>query len=345
MKKGYLILLLLLVSAALIFGGGAKPTPKEVIKLKVSHMWPAGSRWETDVLGPALEDMKKATKGAIGYTFYPVGTLNAPADAYDATARGICDVTFITTTFNPGRFPLTDIFGLPLNWPKSALQPIVGKPVFDQFLYKEYPDVKPLAILPTSFFYLYTTKKVRTLEDMKGLKIRSAGGIGTNVIKALGAEAVFMALPDAYLAMQTGVVDGLITGSDAGVSFKLQEVTKWGVIHNLGSIPIGLLMNKNTWAKIPDQYKDAVAKIGWGEGFYHTKMIDDTRKNDIQTMTAGGANAYYLPPEEVARWEAVLKPMLRNWIADLEAKGLPAKAVAAAYKQSCLANGVPWPYD
>ena len=344
MKKEFLILLLLVVSAALIFGG-AMPIPKEVIKLKVSHMWPAGSRWETDVLGPALEDMKKATNGAIGYTFYAVGTLNAPADAYDACARGICDVTFITTTFAPGRFRLTDIFGLPLDWPKSALQPIVGKPVFDQFLYKEYPDVKPLAILPTSFFYLYTTKKVRTLEDMKGLKIRSAGGIGTNVIKALGAEAVFMALHEAYLAMQTGVVDGLITGSDAGVSFKLQEVTKCGVIHNLGSIPIGLLMNKNTWAKIPNQYKDAVAGIGWGEGFYHTKMIDDTRKNDIQTMTAGGANAYYLPREEVARWEAVLKPMLKNWIADLEAKGLPAKAVAAAYKQSCLANGVPWPYD
>ena len=54
--------------------------------------------------------------------------------------------------------------------------------------------------------FLWTKKPVKSLEDLKGMKIRSPGGHQTNYIKALGAEPVFMPLGDVYMALETGTI-------------------------------------------------------------------------------------------------------------------------------------------
>ena len=78
--------------------------------------------------------------------------------------------------------------------------------------------------------FMWTKKPVKTLDDVKGLKIRSPGGHQTNYIKSLGAEPIFMPLGDVYMAMETGTIDGIVTCVPLVSPFKLHEVAKHAVV-------------------------------------------------------------------------------------------------------------------
>lgn len=87
----------------------------------------------------------------------------------------------------------------------------IGNQVYEKALQEEFKGVKVLELNGCIQSFLWTTKPVHTLEDLKGLKIRTPGGMQTGYIKSLGAQPVFMPLGDVYLAMETGTIDGLVT--------------------------------------------------------------------------------------------------------------------------------------
>ena len=67
---------------------------------------------------------------------------------------------------------------------------------------------------------------MKTLEDMKGLKIRVLGGPPTEMAKALGASPALMPMPDMYQALDKGVFDGAAVPWEAIHGFRLYEVAK-----------------------------------------------------------------------------------------------------------------------
>ncbi len=87
------------------------------------------------------------------------------------------------------------------------------------------------------------------MEDLKGMKIRSPGGLQTNAIEALGAVPIFMPLGDVYLSMETGVIDGVVTCPALVKAFKLYEVTKHCVPTSFGCVAEGLFVNKKILEK------------------------------------------------------------------------------------------------
>ena len=96
---------------------------------------------------------------------------------------------------------------------------ITGQPV------DEYEVVHVLVTYTAGLYRLLTTKKqVKTLEDIKGLKIRALGGPQTDAMKALGAVPTLVPFPDVYLAMQKGVLDGTLTPIGACEIFNFHEV-------------------------------------------------------------------------------------------------------------------------
>jgi TRAP-type C4-dicarboxylate transport system substrate-binding protein len=52
-------------------------------------------------------------------------------------------------------------------------------------------------------------KPVSTLDDIKGLKIRMSGGPPTDMMKALGGVPMLIPMPDNYISLQKGVIDGM----------------------------------------------------------------------------------------------------------------------------------------
>ena len=321
------------ILAGLTLGIGSSQAADSTMNIKFSTWHPPASREVKTVWIPMLEELKKRSNGRITYTLFAGGALGSGPEHFDIVKNGLSDMGYFTATWTPGRFPLSDVLSL-ATWSEGKdVSTTMGNKRRDEVLKNEFEGVKVLELNGCIQAFLWTKKPVKTLADVKGLKIRSPGGHQTNYIKSLGAEPVFMPLGDVYLALETGTIDGLVTCSPLILAFKLDEVVKNGVVATFGCVTEGVVMNQKSWDNTPADLKPIIEEVV-GNPFHATHGLDrDAYKKMIQDIKDKGVELYELPTAEQARWSAKFQEETKKWVADLEAKGLPAKDAVVMYNK------------
>jgi len=350
MRKILCLVCALVVSSMLLVGSGpALAESPSKLHLKFSTWHPPASREVTTVWTPMLEELKKRSDGRITYTMYAGGALGKAPEHFDIVKKGLSDMGYFTATFTPGRFPLTDVLSLAVWVDGKDLATTIGNDVYHKMLEKEFQDVKVLELNGCIQAFLWTTKPIRSLDDLKGKKIRSPGGMQTAYIKSLGAEPVFMPLGDVYRAMDTGTIDGLVTCPPLVLAFKLHEVAKHGVKATFGCVSEGVVMNKKTWDKTPPDLQKIIMEVV-GNPFATTHGLDKKTYAQLMDEIKGkGVTIYDLPKDEEAKWFKGFQEATKTWAAEMEKQGLPGKeavatfcGVADKHGTSCVAMPPDW---
>jgi TRAP-type C4-dicarboxylate transport system substrate-binding protein len=289
---------------------------------------------------PMLEELKKRSKDQINYMIFAGSALGKGPEHFDIVSKGLSDMGYFTATWTPGRFPLTDVLSLAAWVDGKDIATDIGNAMYKRVLHQEFPDVKMIELNGCIQAFIWTKKPVRTLKDVKGLKIRTPGGHQTQYIKALGAEPIFMALGDVYMAMETGTIDGIVTCPPLLLSFKLHEVAKYGVITTFGCVSEGVIMNQESWKKTPDALKPVIEEVCHNP--FHTTggLTREVYKKMMKEITDKKVELYNLPVEEAERWYDRFREVTRKWVADLEGKGIKAKEVVKMYNEECEKRGV-----
>ena len=146
---------------------------------------------------------------------------------YDGVVTGIADLGLSHIQYTRGRFPVTEVFDLPLGFPSGWVATQVATDFYNKYKPGEWNDVNVLYVTPTGPAVLETVSKpVKTLEEMKGLKIRATGQM-TEVIKALGGVPIPLEMPDVYDALRRGVIEGVTVDLSTLKHWKFAEVTKY----------------------------------------------------------------------------------------------------------------------
>ena len=334
MKRFFLCCLVIVLLAFFLMPAGVMAASKSKMHLKFSTWHPPASREVKTVWKPMLEALKEKSDGRITYTLYAGGALGKGPEHYDIVAKGLSDMGYYTATWTPGRFPLSDVLSLATWVDGKDLAVDIGNKMYEEALSKEFPGVKMIELNGCIQAFLWTRKPVKTLADCKGLKIRAPGGHQTNYIKSLGAEPVFMPLGDVYLALETGTIDGLVTCPPLVLAFKLHEVAKYGVVATFGCVTEGVIMNQKSWDKTPDDLKPIIMEV-CGNPFRTTGGLNrDVYKVMMNEIEGKGVTLYNLPAEQQQKWFKGFQGVTKKWVADLEAKGLPAKETVMKYKKA-----------
>ncbi len=348
MHKGILkreLLITSLIACFMIVGlavgvGHFQPAYGQSMNIKFStwHV-PVGYEVKT-VWEPMLEDLKKKSNGRISSTMYAGAALGKGPEHYDIVAKGLSDMGYFTATWTPGRFPLTDVLSLAAWVDGKDVATDIGNAMYKRVLQQEFQGVKMVELNGCIQAFLWTKKPVKTLEDVKGMRIRSPGGFQTNYIKAIGAEPIFMPLGDVYLAMETGTVDGLVTCPPLVISGRLYEVAKHGVVATFGCVSEGVIMNGDSWKKSPDDLKPMIDQVCNNPFNTTGGLTRDVYKKMLKELTDKKVELYNLPSNEAERWYDRFRDVTRKWVTDLEGKGLKAKEVVKMYNEECEKRGV-----
>jgi TRAP-type C4-dicarboxylate transport system substrate-binding protein len=340
-----LIAMVLMVVSSLAVAGCPPPVPEvlETIHLRFSTWHPPAGADVLKLWIPMLEEMERRSDGRITFTMYAGGALGKGPDHYDIVMKGLSDIGYHTITWTPGRFPLTEVLSAPIMFPGKYMGVEVGMAMYERILYREFPDTKVLHLNACVHSFLYTAEKeVHTLEDIEGLRIRTWGGLGTSMLKALGAEPVFMPLGEVYLAMEMGVIDGLITCPALVMAFKLYEVSRYAVKIPFGCVAEGLFMNLDTWERVPDDLKPIIEEVG--RDAYKIAGIFDEKWLEYTLAKIGEHMQFItLSPEEEERWLERFRIGLAEWVEELEGKGLPAEEALRIFHEEVQKRGVPFP--
>ncbi len=281
-------------------------------------------------------EVEKRTNGEVVIKYFPAQALAKAPQIYDAVINGIADVGMTCLAYSRGRFPVGEAIDLPMGYTSGVQATRVANAVMEKFQPKEFDDTKMMYLHAHGPGLLHTTsKKVSTLADMKGLKIRTTGASGS-VITGLGGVPVGKAMNESYELLQKGVVDGSLHPVEADKGWKLGEVVKY-VTENYSTAyttTFAVFMNKGKWAALSPDIQNTIKEINAEWAVKHGEAWDEIDKEGIDFVKEKGGEFIALTPEESAKWAEAMTPVYDEYIKSVAAKGIDGKAVVDFIKSS-----------
>jgi TRAP-type C4-dicarboxylate transport system substrate-binding protein len=272
-KKILLVLMAFVLLGSLVAGSWDKPAAAEKV-----YKW----KWES-FLGTAetehsvefakfCEMVEENTNGQVKITLFPVGAIVKSDELMSATRDGIIEMSTISCAYGKGAIPLLGVIdGLPFSWRNGReLAEILyyfGLQELSRPAYEKYGlHLLGHHVQSSCGLGMLAKRPIRTLNDLKGLKLRSHGwflDFWTN----LGAASVAIPLSEAYTAAATGVVDavtcdwmGHITVPGTAEAFK----GKYGVLPSMiGCTGGNIVVNAKAWNSLTDDLKTTITLTWW----------------------------------------------------------------------------------
>jgi len=200
------------------------------------------------VFTPFAEKLAEVSGGRMSVQQFPGGALNSvPPKQYSILLDGVADIVFTLPGYTAQLFPLTNVVTVPsvCGSAQDCTESLIRA---KDRLEVEY-NAKLLAIWANAPPVLITKDKpIRTLEDIKGMKVRVTAATDVPFMEALGASAVSQPVTVINQNLANGVIDGIAIGPSAIGSFKLHEPANYITIGNFGSgSAFVLLMNRGTY--------------------------------------------------------------------------------------------------
>ena len=164
---------------------------------------------------------------------------------------------------------------------------------------------------PTDAF-ISTKKTLRRPEDFKGLKIRAPGQARAMALESLGASPTIIAASEAYLALQRGTIDGIISTSRGALLLKWFEVAPYLTRHEAMApdAAMGLVMNLDAWNKLSKEQQQIFMDAGKKSILEWTRQVF-TEKNEqywAELKPKKGVEIYVVPGSEIQMWRSVIIP-------------------------------------
>ncbi len=304
------------------------------ITLKFAHPYSPMHPQHKGVLVPWAEKVMKETNGQVEIKFFPGGALGKPGQAYAMVEKGVADIGWDICDYSPGRFPLTTVIELPFMVKTAEKASVAIWKTYEKFpaFQKEYGDTHLLALSPhPPGFFATVNKPIKTLEDLKGLKIKTASPFTTDALQLFGAVPVVQPVTETYTSLDRGVLDGVVAPYSGIVTFKLQELLKYFTPADFYSLVFWVSMNKKKYDSLPAEVKKVIDDNSYLKlSQIHGKSFDESHGLARQVCIKSGMQEVKFSDAEMKKLVDVTAPLKDKWVEDMEAKGLPGKAVLEA---------------
>jgi len=279
------------LAAATTLGLATVATGEE---LKFANFTPPFHTINESVILKLNEDLSAATGGELTVRGYHGGELGAgPVEQYVRVLQGVTDIAWGLPGYTSSQFPKTMIAELPGAIPveKPGYEALWA--AYDDHLSGEFPGTKPLALWTSEpNVMIMKDHVIRKPSDLAGLKIRVAGATAAEVATALGATPVQMPISQVYNALQTGLIDGVFTGSSTLLDFKLEEVANsYTFGAPLGRLVFYAVLSQAKYDSMSDAQKaaiDAAAGAGLSKSAEDAWLV--TANAAVEAARAAGDN-------------------------------------------------------
>ena len=319
MRRSITLLLSLFV---LVFAAYSPATGAEVIKLKAANYLPTTHKMSL-LTERFCQEIKKRTNGRVEITYYPGGTLLTPVKMYNGVVQGVADIGVSHIAYTRGRFPVTEVFDLPMGFSSGWVATQVSTDFHNKFKPKEWDNTHLLYINASGPIILQTVSKpVKTLEDLKGLKIRATGQM-TDIAKALGAVPMPLEMPDVYEALRRHVIDGILVDLSTLKYWRFAELNKYVTASwRLGTgFTFYCVMNKDKWNALPADIKKIFDEVAleakdWQAALWNEMDIEG--RDYFKTM---GGQLIPLSDAEANKWIKAVEPVILDYKKSMASKG------------------------
>lgn len=289
---------------ALLLCLGSFGTSARAIELKYST-YVAPTSWHGEMHQWWANEVDKRTGGKVKVKIFWMESLTKHKDGLPSVQSGMCDLTWLSSTYHPSQLPLFLILDNPGNFGNDYVASTLA---IMETLEKE-PNIRAelekeniIQMMPhiSGHTQLAMKKCLDKFTDIKGKTLRTYGGARAKYYEGLGANPIFMPYPEIYEAIDRGTISAYDCAVVLSHGFKHYEVTKCiYMINSGGSLASGVFMNLKTFKSLPPDIQKTLLDLRREYGVKMAqKQMDDEAKYFNEWRTKYGVALKELTPEE-----------------------------------------------
>ena len=302
-----------LIVIGLPFDKGEAAPP---IVIKAVSAWPVshpGNQYYKEY----IKRVNEKAKGELEIQLLGGPEVVSAFDQLKALSTGVVDMIHGDASYYAGIVSEGTILGLAK--PGSYVQAFRESGVIDDYK-RAYLERGKAVFLGAMWigmpFYIMTTKPVSKLDDLRGLKLRSMGGLSDVFLGELGTSVVKIASAETYEVLQRGIVDGALRNTVSLIEFKEYEVLKYIVFPGAYSPAGTAWIGEKKWNSIPKHLQtmlEATAIEVEAEAAKYFEETDAVRLKEVQEKH--GMKIVYLGEKEIARLNGTRAgAAVKDWI-------------------------------
>jgi TRAP-type C4-dicarboxylate transport system substrate-binding protein len=351
-KKGFAILVVLLCTFALFANGSPESSDggKESITLRIGSGHSLSNPWITAMDEYFVKNVSERVSNETDYEINWVknygGSVITLGNELQGIQDGLVDVGSIILVFEASRMPLaTMAYSMPFASSDPLIVADVLKVMQDEYpefttVYEEKFNQHFLGMGVSDPYGFFSTKEVRSLDDVAGIRV-GAAGINLTWIEGSGAVGVQTSLNDTYQNLQTNVVQATIQPTHSCVNLQVPEVAPYYLDANFNAIgPFNAItVNKQSWDSLPEEVQIIMSEVGEGYLDFEANYINTIHEQDLKAINEAGGTVIALPREEQEKWAASLPDVVNDLVKRLNATGLNGSEIVERYYQLLEESG------
>ena len=235
-------------------------------------------------------------------------------EAVASVGKGVFDLVYTPLTYHVGIIPELTIYSVVRPWAWRDSHNVPGFMDLFREAVRERVDTHVLGgPLGDGPMYVMTAKKeVKSVEDMKGLKLRAPGPIGSRIAQRLGCAAVSMPISETYEAMQRGIVDGGFLNAVSVYDLKFHEFTKYLTAPFL-EFQQTIFVNKKKWDSLDPEIRK-VMEEEWDKIIYeHYGLYKGMELRNIEHFKSIGIQIFDMPKAEMEKFNKARIDDVNDW--------------------------------
>ena len=326
-------------AVAVTIGAWTAPAQAQKYTWKLTSYVPAKSGTWNVTMQPFIDAVHLFTNGEVEIKGFGVGVLAGPFDAWNAVQKGTADICFCYSGFAVNKDPANGIFaGMVGGMPMEAFMHWYLGDDGGKLLADFRRETQQLQSLPTGFgpteIFLHSHKRVEKIEDLKGMKIRTAGA-WADILKMVGASATVIPPTDIYTALERHVIDATEFVTPA-INYKLgfQKIAKYIIVPGIHSPAHAneAVFRAADWDKLPKRLQEQITAAGAYAGL-QTAVREGTGDLEAMEKLMKGRNEWVtLTPDAQKKIEELGRLWSRQQAEKQAAAGNPwMKRVSESY--------------
>jgi TRAP-type C4-dicarboxylate transport system substrate-binding protein len=300
---------------------------EQAVKLVLYNQFPPNHPSQT-ATKKWMENITKASGGSVTFQEFTSG-FGSFIEAFKSIGKGSLDIEFACPNYVAGMVPLGNAMTLPFALTEYQDQ-------IDAWFNTKVPDILNRAYAAHNVRYLGPMYPVRELflirkgievtrlSDLRGRKVREAGGILGPFLQGLGMSPIQILTTETYVATQRGTVDALLFPVYTLNAYKLAEVVGEIVKPVIVNIGCGMFIGLPAWKKLSAAQQKALMQ-GDGETIrWVPTYLSGLDEEYIDMAVKKGAKVVTLPPEDIAKMREAAQAAYKKYVdeAGPEAKEL-----------------------
>ena len=318
------------IGAVAPFVRGARDGSGDSVLLRYTAHVPTSHGLYAKVFVPWSAMVTERTGGRIRWEHFVDGLLHGALDGFKAVTTGVTDYTHAYATYQPGSFRLTHGLQLPFLFANSGVAALVSEELYPEYLKDEYErmGVYLAHCDSTTAYDIISKTPIRMPADMRGLKVRSTGGLMAEILRQVDAIPVVLAAAETYTAFQRGIIDAVALSAPDMVAYRLYETGRHYLRVGLTHTVIQFCLRRQTFDGLPGDLRVQLYNLYRLHGqvanrnFYGGDNLDTA----IETLKAEGIEVIEQTPDEGHAWVDAVQPLEQRFIEENERRGLPAAA-------------------